>query len=133
MEAAGRYQILITKRLANTYYPGFWELPGGKLEPGESPAHAAVREAGEELGIRIRVAAVLDPIEHTYPHATVRLYPCVAALEAGSPEPRNIHVAEHEWRRLDDLPWDSFLPANVRVITALVRYMESGAGRSELG
>ncbi|MFM9957908.1 MAG: NUDIX domain-containing protein [Phycisphaerales bacterium] len=114
---------MITKRLANTVYPGYWELPGGKLEPGEGPDHAAAREAREELGIEIVVRAVLEPIEHTYEHARVRLFTCVASLAPQSPAPRNMQVAEHAWRGLDDLPWDNFLPANVRVITALHRYL----------
>lgn len=115
--------LLITKRLANTFYPGYWELPGGKLEPGEAPADAAVREAREELGIDIAVEAVLEPIEHTYEHARVRLFTCVARLLPHSAAPRDLQVQAHAWRSLDDLPWESFLPANVRVIAALRRYL----------
>ena len=117
------YHLLITKRLANTFYPGYWELPGGKLEPHEAPADAAKREAKEELGIDIAIDAVLPPILHTYDHATVRLHTCVARLAPGSPEPQDLQVAAHRWCPIDDLPWDNFLPANARVITALARYL----------
>lgn len=119
----GTPHLLITKRLANTVYPGYWELPGGKLEPGEAPAEAAVREAREELGVRFEVDAVLAPIEHTYEHARVKLHTCVGRLAVASDPPRNIQVQDHAWRTLDDLPWERFLPANVRVITALRRYL----------
>lgn len=119
----GTYHLLITKRLANTFYPGYWELPGGKLEPNEAPPDAARREAREELGIDIVVDAVLPPILHTYDHATVRLHTCVARLVSGSPEPRDLQVAAHRWSPMDCLPWENFLPANARVITALARYL----------
>jgi len=117
------HHLLITKRLANTFYPGYWELPGGKLEPHESPADAARREAREELGIDIEVDAVLPPIVHTYEHATVRLHTCVARLAPASPPPRDLQVAAHRWCPMDHLPWENFLPANARVITALIRYL----------
>jgi mutator protein MutT len=125
--------ILITKRLTNTFYPGYWELPGGKLEPNETPAQAARREAREELGIEIETLSVLPPIEHTYEHARVRLHTCVARMLADSPPPRNIQVADHRWCSLDQLPWESFLPANVRVISALRRHLagdDNGAEES---
>lgn len=115
--------ILITKRLTNTFYPGYWELPGGKLEPGELPAQAARRECREELGVEVEINGVLDPIEHTYEHARVRLHTCVGRVLEHSPPPRNIQVAEHRWCSLDEIPWESFLPANVRVIAALKRHL----------
>ena len=53
----------------------------------------------------------------------MRLHACVGTLAPASPEPRAIQVAEVVWRAVDALPWDLFLPANVRVITALVRWL----------
>lgn len=117
------HEILITKRLANTFYPGYWELPGGKLEPGEAPDAAAIREAFEELGVTMRVERVLEPIEHEYEHARVRLHTCVGALDRSSAEPKDIQVAAHRWCDLNALPWEEFLPANVRVIRAIARHL----------
>lgn len=117
------HEILITKRLTNTFYPGFWELPGGKLEPGESPDAAAVREVREELGVTIRVERVLDPIEHEYEHARVRLFTCVGTLEDPTAPVRHLQVAAHRWCDLNALPWEEFLPANVRVVRAIARYL----------
>ncbi len=125
--------LLITKRLANTFYPGYWELPGGKLDPGEAPAAAAVREAREELGVEVAVDAVLEPIEHVYDHARVRLFTCVGRLTPGSAAPRDLQVAAHAWCRLDDLPWEEFLPANVRVITALRRHLDAARHAPQRG
>lgn len=126
------YDLLITKRLSNTFYPGYWELPGGKLEPGEPVDRAASREALEELGVEIVVQAVLCPIEHRYEHALVRLHPCVSRLRDPGAEIRNVQVAAHRWCPLNELPWDNFLPANVRVITSLVRYLD-GVGTAGAG
>ena len=117
--------ILITKRLPNTFYPGYWELPGGKIEPGESPEAAAVREAREELGIIVTVTATLPPIVHQYEHATVRLHTCICAMTPGSPAPADLQVAAHQWCPIDGLPWEEFLPANVHVVRALVRHFDA--------
>jgi len=120
------HDILITKRLANTVYAGYWELPGGKIDPGESPTDAAVREVHEELGLRVSPIAQLAPIQHTYEHATVRLHAVICAIAPQSPPPANLQVAEHRWVAINSLPWEEFLPANVRIVTALVRWIAGG-------
>ncbi len=124
------HDILITKRLANTVYAGYWELPGGKIDPGESPTHAAIREVQEELGLNVLPIAQLAPIQHTYEHATVRLHPVICSIAPQSPPPANLQVAEHRWVAINSLPWEEFLPANVRIITALVRWIAGGGAVS---
>jgi 8-oxo-dGTP pyrophosphatase MutT (NUDIX family) len=83
------------------------------------------RELREELGIEVEIQTVFPPIVHTYDHATVRIFPAVCRLAEASPEPRALDVAAWEWRSLADLPWEEFLPANVRVVTALMRHLGS--------
>jgi 8-oxo-dGTP diphosphatase len=65
--------FLLTSRPAGKVYAGFWEFPGGKLEPGESALQALQRELHEELGIRIGHATAWKVQEVDYPHALVRL------------------------------------------------------------
>ncbi|HJW32438.1 MAG TPA: (deoxy)nucleoside triphosphate pyrophosphohydrolase [Holophagaceae bacterium] len=55
--------------------PGLWEFPGGKVEPGETPAAACLRELAEELGLTDCEITPLDPILHAYGDRSVRLHP----------------------------------------------------------
>jgi mutator protein MutT len=66
--------FLVRQRPEGTVYAGYWEFPGGKCEPGESPAQAAVRECLEETGLAVVVVRLRRVIEHHYPHGHVRLH-----------------------------------------------------------
>ena len=74
--ADGRF--LLTTRPAGKVYAGYWEFPGGKLEPGETVAQALARELHEELGLQLDSAAIQPWREQLvdYPHALVRLHFC---------------------------------------------------------
>lgn len=67
-------EFLLGSRPAGKPYAGYWEFPGGKLEPGETVAQALARELDEELGIQIDDALPWVTITHAYPHARVRLH-----------------------------------------------------------
>ena len=71
VRADGR--VLLAQRPEGKPYAGYWEFPGGKLEPGESPAHALARELKEELGITVTRTAPWLTQEFVYPHAHVEL------------------------------------------------------------
>lgn len=66
-------EFLLAQRPPGKVYPGYWEFPGGKVEPGETPYAALVRELHEELGITVDHAWPWVCREFTYPHAKVRL------------------------------------------------------------
>ncbi len=66
--------LLIGQRLAGSALAGYWEFPGGKLLPDESPADAARRECLEETGLEVQIVGALSIAEHDYPHASVRLH-----------------------------------------------------------
>jgi 8-oxo-dGTP diphosphatase len=76
----GDGRILIAKRPPGRSLAGLWEFPGGKVEPGESPEHALVRELAEELGIEIAPEdlAPLTFASHAYPdfHLLMPLFLC---------------------------------------------------------
>jgi len=65
--------FLLAQRPPDKIWAGYWEFPGGKIEPGETPYHALVRELREELGIAVTTAYPWLTRVFAYPHATVRL------------------------------------------------------------
>jgi mutator protein MutT len=66
-------RVLIVRRGPGQSGAGHWEFPGGKVERGESPEQALIREIEEELGLNIRVGPFIGEIEHTYPTKVIRL------------------------------------------------------------
>jgi 8-oxo-dGTP diphosphatase len=67
-------KVLLAQRPPGKPYAGWWEFPGGKLEPGETVGQALVRELNEELGLRIASTTAWVVRTHSYPHAHVRLH-----------------------------------------------------------
>ena len=116
-DADGR--VLLTRRRADQPMPEKWELPGGKLEPGESPTEALVRELEEELGVRPRVGRIDEVLYHRYPEFDLLMLVYACELLPGA-VPRPIEVAELafvEPARLGDydiLPADAPLVARLR-------------------
>ena len=66
-------KLLITRRSAGGHLAGLWEFPGGKRESGETFEQCLHRELREELGIQVRIAALIEEIVHHYPGLSVRL------------------------------------------------------------
>ncbi len=92
--------FLLTSRPPGKVYAGYWEFPGGKLEPGESVEQALARELREELGLVIDPDAVVRWREQLvdYPHALVRLHFCRVTAWRGEPSMREGQRAA--WQRL---------------------------------
>ncbi|WP_413587394.1 (deoxy)nucleoside triphosphate pyrophosphohydrolase [Bdellovibrio sp. HCB274] len=66
-------RILLVRRGPDQSGAGFWEFPGGKVEPAESPEQALRREIDEELGIQITVGDFVGELDFDYPTKTIRL------------------------------------------------------------
>ncbi len=84
--------VLVAQRPPHKLLPLKWEFPGGKVEPGENPADAIIREIREELGCEIRVTRAIPPFIHDYKTVVIEMIPFVCALAPGTPEP---HPHEH--------------------------------------
>lgn len=113
-------KVLATQRGYGDW-EGWWEFPGGKVEAGEAPEQAIVREIHEELNAAINVGDYLCTAEYDYPtfHLSMRCYLCSLVDE-------RFELLEHHAARwldvahLDDVQW---LPADVQVIQAIKSQM----------
>jgi 8-oxo-dGTP diphosphatase len=122
-------RVLLARRPPSKVYAGYWEFPGGKVEPGETTAAALVREVQEELGVHVLRADPWITNVFTYPHATVRLHFFRVREWAG-----DAHAREHDalsWEDPHAVALDPLLPANGPVLRGLqlpVEYALSRAG-----
>lgn len=68
-------QVLLASRPEGKVLAGYWEFPGGKIEPGENAFQALQRELFEELGIKVSLSSMkqIGEIEHQYPHGLAKL------------------------------------------------------------
>ena len=107
-------KVLLTRRLDGQHLAGMWEFPGGKLEPGESPEDAVVRECAEECGIDVEVVDILDVTHHRYPEKDVLLLFYRCKLVAG--EVQHLQVAEHAWVAPSELEDFALPPADERIV-----------------
>ncbi len=97
--------FLLTSRPAGKVYAGYWEFPGGKVEPGENIEQALRRELHEELGITIATAQPWQELVMEYPHARVRLHFCKVYGWTG----------EFEMREQQQMAWQT-LPVQVQPV-----------------
>ncbi len=109
--------FLLAQRPAGKVYAGYWEFPGGKVEPGEPLAAALARELHEELGIDVQVARPWIVQIYAYPHATVRLN--FFRVSAWRGDPHGKEAQRLAWQQVSTLDVAPLLPANAPVLRAL--------------
>lgn len=111
-------QFLLTQRPKGKLYSGYWEFPGGKVEPGESLLYALERELWEELGIHIRYAHPWISRVFTYAHATVRLHFFRVVDWEGNLTPREMQAVC--WQIPNQIEVSPILPANGPILQSLL-------------
>jgi len=112
-----RGRILIDRRPPEGLLGGLWEFPGGKVEPGESPAEALVREVREELGVEVAVGRPIAKINHAYTHFRITLH--VFECRHVSGRPRALQCDAWKWVPPGELDRYAFPRANQKVIELL--------------
>jgi 8-oxo-dGTP diphosphatase len=120
--ADGAY--LLAQRPAGKVYAGYWEFPGGKIEPGEPADRALARELHEELGIGIGEAYPWITRVYTYPHGTVRLQFFRILAWQGEAHPREDQAIS--WQQAGASMAAPMLPANAPVLRSLALPAEYG-------
>ncbi len=118
-------RFLAVRRPEGKPQAGYWEFPGGKVEPGESLEDALARELREELGVTPGGLAPWRRVSHDYEHLSVRLHFFTVAELIGDPEPREGHVIR--WFGPDEAKAAPFLEADSAIVDDLCSVM-SGRG-----
>ncbi|MBX3460429.1 MAG: (deoxy)nucleoside triphosphate pyrophosphohydrolase [Planctomycetes bacterium] len=117
-------RMLVNKRPEGSYYAGWWEWPGGKVEPGESLEDCARRELREEMGLEAGELTEFMRSTAEYPGRVVRLVFFTGFAAAGStPKPEAL---EHRWLTAPEVRKLRFLEPNLPVLDALERALNQG-------
>ena len=113
-------KIFATQRGYGEFKDG-WEFPGGKIEPGETPQEALVREIKEELDIEIEVKDFLETVEYDYPEFHLSMDCFFCAIKSGE-----LVLKEHEaakWLTAETLDSVDWLPADQGLVEGIREYL----------
>lgn len=109
-----RCEMMICQRPAHKARGLLWEFVGGKVEPGETPQEALIRECREELDVTVSVGEPFTEVLHEYPDLTIRLTLFRATIARGTPK-----LLEHNdlrWITAEEIPEYSFCPADETIL-----------------
>ena len=110
-------RFLICRRPAGKARGGLYEFAGGKVEPGETPEQALVRECREELAITLAVGDVFMDVTHDYPDLTVHLTLYHASIAEGTPQA--LEHSDLRWITPEEIPLYDFCSADEAILRRL--------------
>ena len=114
-------KVFATQRGYGEFKDG-WEFPGGKIEPGETPEEAIVREIKEELDTEVEVSELLDTVEYDYPNFHLSMGCFICKIKSG-----DLVLKEHEaakWLTKDTLGSVEWLPADMGLVREIEKYLK---------
>ncbi len=114
-------KVFATQRGYGEFKDG-WEFPGGKIEPGETPEEAIVREIKEELDTEVEVIELLDTVEYDYPNFHLSMGCFICKIKSG-----DLVLKEHEaakWLTKDILGSVEWLPADMGLVGEIEKYLK---------
>ena len=114
-------KVFATQRGYGEFKDG-WEFPGGKIEPGETPEEAIVREIKEELDTGVEVIELLDTVEYDYPNFHLSMGCFICKIKSG-----DLVLKEHEaakWLTKDTLGSLEWLPADMGLVGEIEKYLK---------
>ena len=112
-------RMLICQRPATKKRALLWEFPGGKVEPGETPQNALIRECQEELGIQLQVGTLFTQVAHRYPDIHIRLSLYNATIAQGTPIRREHN--DLRWITASEIDGYAFCPADRDILDKIKR------------
>ncbi len=108
---------MIQKRPPKGMLGGLWEFPGGKIERGESPEAAVLREIKEETGLDVELAEFIGTIRHAYTHFKITLSAWFCDWTTGE---AMMHAAtENRWISMSEIDHYAFPKANLKILDLL--------------
>ena len=114
-------KVFATQRGYGEFKDG-WEFPGGKIEPGETPEEAIVREIKEELDTEVEVIELLDTVEYDYPNFHLSMGCFICKIKSG-----DLVLKEHEaakWLTKDTLGSVEWLPEDMGLVREIEKYLK---------
>ena len=114
-------KVFATQRGYGEFKDGL-EFPGGKIEPGETPEEAIVREIKEELDTEVEVIELLDTVEYDYPNFHLSMGCFICKIKSG-----DLVLKEHEaakWLTKDKLGSVEWLPADMGLVREIEKYLK---------
>jgi 8-oxo-dGTP diphosphatase len=112
-------RVLVQRRPAGKSMAGLWEFPGGKIDAGETPEAALVRELREELGIAVSINALIPVTFASADIAAGRLVLLLYRIETWVGEPEPLHADALLWAHPDELERLAMPPADIPLVAAI--------------
>ncbi|PFI17419.1 (deoxy)nucleoside triphosphate pyrophosphohydrolase [Bacillus cereus] len=110
-------EVLCALRSPKMSLPNYWEFPGGKINTGEDPRDALVREIKEELDCTITVGKQVEVVEHEYENIIVHLVTYKACIKSGTP--KALEHSKLKWVSINNLKELEWAPADIPTVEVL--------------